>query len=67
MPKYLMKPLTTTSWILFSDGERFGLISDLKDKISLISKLPQKEFKDLAELKKVLGNLHVDNTVIVKA
>lgn len=62
-----MKPLTTTSWILFSDGERFGLISDLKDKISLISKLPQKEFKDLAELKKVLGNLHVDNTVKVKA
>ena len=66
MPKYSMKPLTTTSWILSCDGDRFGLVSDLKDKISVISKLSQKEFKDLAELKIILGNLHIDNTVKAK-
>lgn len=67
MPKYLMKPLTSNSWILYQDGERFGLVSNLKDKISIVGNLSRKEYENLDDLKKALGNLHIDTTIKIKS
>lgn len=65
--KYMMKPLTTSSWILYRNGERIGLVSNLEDRISIIGDLSKKEYDNLDDLKNSLGNLHIDNTVKLKA
>lgn len=67
MTKYLMRPLTSASWILSKDGDRIGLVSDLKDKIVIVGKIDKKEYKDLDDLKKTLGNLHIDIVTKIKS
>ena len=31
--KYVLRPLTDTSWILLGDGNRLGLVNSVDDKI----------------------------------
>ncbi len=56
MPKILMKPLTETSWILTSDGERIGLVSQSQDGFSVIGKTLTGTFSSLSDLSKKLGS-----------
>ena len=55
MTKYQMKPLTENSWILSSDGNKIGIVSQALNEIRIIGSLSKKTFKNLEEFKKHLG------------
>ena len=54
--KYSLKPLGDNSWLLFADGDRLGLVNDHDGKITVIGKIPQKSFANIAELELHLGS-----------
>lgn len=56
MSKYVLKPLTELTWILMSDGNRLGLVSQTSNGINIIGNIEPKQYKDIAELQKKFDN-----------
>jgi hypothetical protein len=54
--KYVLRPLTDTSWILLGDGNRLGLVNSVDDKITVIGKIEPKYYDSIADLQNKLGS-----------
>lgn len=54
--KYVLKQLLPTSWILFGDGDRLGLVSQEGSQIHLIGKIEPKTYDSLEALADHLGS-----------
>ena len=67
MSKYSLKPLTNTSWILSTNGERVALVSQLPTgHIKLIGKLNE-EYKTFDQLEKNLGKITIESAYEVSS
>lgn len=55
MSKYAIKPVTDTSWILTSVGEKIAVVSKTSNGIIVLGNLPKKKFKTFEEFIDNLG------------
>lgn len=55
MERYLLKPMTESSWILHKDGVRLALVTERNGQLAAMGKLGKSQFKDVDDLAQYLN------------
>jgi hypothetical protein len=55
MTKYSLRPLTDSSWILTSNGDRIGLVSKIEGKLNIVGKIGASTHDSMESLAAALG------------